>query len=227
MGGVNFKSLKTRLLSAVVLIPVVLWIIWTGQKTFTALLIVAACMTLYEWWEMARKMPKPRLMMALGVAYILASYLSYYLLREWFGFGPTMLCMISVWASDSGAYFAGKFIGGPKMAPNISPNKTWAGFAGAVLGPVLINIVLSSGFAFLSFQELGNSVFFMIPFGVILGSLIGCFGQGGDLLISLIKRKSGVKDTGRLIPGHGGILDRIDSLMPNAILFFLLFYFLR
>lgn len=110
--------------------------------------------------------------------------------------------IIVVWAADTGAYVAGRLIGGPRLAPGISPNKTWAGLAGGVA----LAAATSAGFAGANGQP---HVF--AP--ALVGAVMGLTAQGGDLAESWVKRKFGVKDTGALIPGHGGLLDRVDGLL--------------
>ena len=122
-----------------------------------------------------------------------------------------------VWGSDSGAYFVGKAIGGAKLAKSISPNKTWAGFIGALVMPALIGVI--GLFILRGLDGFIGEQAFKIAF---IGILIGVAGQTGDLLVSALKRKAGVKDTGQLIPGHGGLLDRVDSLMLAAPVYLLL-----
>ena len=117
---------------------------------------------------------------------------------------------VMAFLSDTGAYFVGVFFGKHKMAPIISPKKSWEGFFGgiatAVLGMVLYGIVLQYGF------HLSVNYFVMVAYG-LLGALGGVF---GDLSMSVIKRQTGIKDYGNLIPGHGGILDRFDSVLITA-----------
>ncbi len=116
-----------------------------------------------------------------------------------------------VWATDIGAYFAGRGIGGPKLAPAISPNKTWAGLIGGMLAAGLIG-VLAAGL-------LGREAMLLVVGGMVLAVIA----QGGDLLESWCKRRFGVKDSSHIIPGHGGILDRVDGLLavfPVAFLYF-------
>ncbi|MCC6597381.1 MAG: phosphatidate cytidylyltransferase [Alphaproteobacteria bacterium] len=220
MSRFDLSSLRQRIFSAIILIPAVLWAIWTGQTAFAAMLLIGAAITLYEWSAMARKLPRPSLYFSLGLVYIAISYCSYYLLREQYSFEYTMACMVLVWASDSGAYFAGKTIGGPKLAIGISPNKTWAGFFGALLTPAVVAVIWLLAHNALSPSPSMPAIIYIA--GFLTGALMGAIGQGGDLLISMMKRKSGVKDSGNLIPGHGGLLDRIDSLMPNAVIFYLI-----
>jgi phosphatidate cytidylyltransferase len=110
--------------------------------------------------------------------------------------------MIVVWAADTGAYIAGRLIGGPRLAPRISPNKTWAGLAGGVG----LAAATSAGFAGASGQP-----YLFAP--AAIGAMMGLAAQAGDLAESWMKRKFGVKDTSALIPGHGGLLDRVDGLL--------------
>ena len=127
-----------------------------------------------------------------------------------------LMLMFLIWASDTAAYFTGKAIGGPKLAPAISPKKTWAGFWGSSFGAGLVLAGMGCPFVLglLKMQPLA-------PVWVLalVGFVLAMFGQAGDLFISIIKRHYGVKDTGALIPGHGGILDRIDALLLVAMLF--------
>ena len=110
--------------------------------------------------------------------------------------------IVVVWAADTGAYVAGRLIGGPRLAPGISPNKTWAGLAGGIG----LAAATSAGFAGVSGQP---HVF--AP--ALVGAVMGLTAQAGDLAESWMKRKFGVKDTSALIPGHGGLLDRVDGLL--------------
>lgn len=121
-----------------------------------------------------------------------------------------------VWATDSGAYLVGKTIKGPKLCPKISPNKTWAGFIGGILVAIITGLYL--------LKALGLSPSSSIP-NTILILMISCAAHLGDLIESSVKRYFGVKNAGGLIPGHGGVLDRLDSLFLVVILtgLFLLF----
>jgi phosphatidate cytidylyltransferase len=129
------------------------------------------------------------------------------LIREEFpqGFNYILLCFIITWTTDTGAYFSGRFFGRHKLSPIISPNKTVEGAIGGTFLCVLIVLLL-------------NILFLNIPVYilVILAFLSSIAGQAGDLLESAVKRWAGVKDSGKVIPGHGGILDRFDSLMLVA-----------
>lgn len=123
-----------------------------------------------------------------------------------------LLTLVCVWLADSGAYAFGRLFGKHKLAPAISPNKTWEGYVGgamtALLGGTLIGLISPLGLAS----------------GVLTGGLIGIFSVMGDLIESLIKREAHAKDSGKLIPGHGGIFDRIDSLLWAGVIAFMVNY---
>lgn len=108
-----------------------------------------------------------------------------------------------VWATDIGAYFAGRAIGGPKLAPRFSPNKTWAGLIGGMLVAVLFSFALHA--------------WWQLPFRLVLLSMpLAVLAQMGDLFESWLKRSAGAKDSGTIFPGHGGVMDRLDGLIPVA-----------
>lgn len=122
------------------------------------------------------------------------------------GRATVLWLLVTVWASDSGAYGLGRAIGGPKLAPRVSPGKTWAGAVGGILGAAAVAAVTAA----LS----GADWVRLIPAGLA----IGVAAQLGDLAESLAKRRFGAKDAGRLIPGHGGLLDRLDAMLAAAAL---------
>ncbi|MEP6756969.1 MAG: phosphatidate cytidylyltransferase [Chthonomonadales bacterium] len=127
------------------------------------------------------------------------------------GFPPAadrifLLTVFSVWATDSFAFFAGHAFGKTKLAPTISPNKTVEGAIGGAVAGTLFGTL----FGYLMLHNTGS--------GAIIGAIAAIFGQAGDLLESAIKRRLGTKDFGRLLPGHGGVLDRFDSLMVVTVL---------
>jgi phosphatidate cytidylyltransferase len=122
----------------------------------------------------------------------------------------TILALFAIiWASDIFAYFGGKLIGGPKIARGLSPNKTWSGIIAGTLAGALVG--LGCGYLFHAGAELRVAWF-------VIGALIAVTGLMGDLIESFLKRRFGVKDASKLIPGHGGVLDRIDSLMAATLL---------
>ncbi|MDR2092903.1 MAG: phosphatidate cytidylyltransferase [Azoarcus sp.] len=160
---------------------------------------------------------------AVGVLVLLPSSFVFVLLRY---FGPVTVLAVAatVWVADSAAYFSGRALGGRKLAPSISPGKTWAGAVGATLGVMLY------GSAVFIAAARGTSASVLVPLVLLQPLFIGLSALSivGDLFESLLKRQAGVKDSSHLLPGHGGVLDRIDSLtstLPLAGLFLLVFYF--
>lgn len=147
---------------------------------------------------------RPRGWLGAGVFYIgLPTMAAVWLRHDPVNGRETVLWIfVLVWASDVGGYVLGRLLGGPKLAPAISPNKTWAGLAGAVLGAGLVG--LSAAII------LGKGV--RLPLAGFSAGL-GVVAQAGDLAESWVKRRFGVKDSGGLIPGHGGVLDRVDALL--------------
>ena len=157
--------------------------------------------------------------------------MSYVGLRFSFDSGAwlSLAVILCVWGSDIGGYFAGKFIGGPKMAPKLSPKKTWAGLAGAMISSALVLEGLHQVGPYL-FKYINTDTGLIVPQTwlpvLLFGALLGLIGQIGDVSISYLKRRVGVKDTGNIIPGHGGLLDRIDALLlvvPVFLIFCLAF----
>jgi phosphatidate cytidylyltransferase len=118
--------------------------------------------------------------------------------------GWILLLILGVWAYDTGAYFVGRRVGGPRFLQHVSPSKTYAGLIGGLVAVTLVTAAMLAG---LREDPLA---------GLVLGPLIGLAAQAGDLAESLLKRAAGAKDSGSLIPGHGGILDRIDSFLFAA-----------
>jgi phosphatidate cytidylyltransferase len=168
----------------------------TDRATLALLLIGAMAMTMF---------PKAALT-ALGVGYIGTAAIAILFLREQpLGFALALWTLAIVWATDIGAYFAGRAIGGPKLAPTISPNKTWAGLIGGMVAAAIVGTLIAK------FGHLPTRAVWIAP-------LLAVAAQIGDLVESGMKRHVGVKDSGRILPGHGGLLDRIDGMLPVAIL---------
>lgn len=136
------------------------------------------------------------------------------------GRGWLLTTLPTVWLADSGAYFIGRWLGKAKMTPRLSPGKTWAGLAGAVGTGILSGVLLVMLWRAVGWLPAGTSLWQ----GALLGLVLAVVSPVGDLLISLFKRTAGVKDTGSLIPGHGGILDRIDTWIWAGLLGY---YFIR
>ena len=141
-----------------------------------------------------------------GVLYLGLPTLSLVWLRgaEAGGSGAVLWLLLVVWATDSCAFFAGRAIGGPRLAPALSPAKTWAGLGGGMLGAA----VIGGGFAWAQ----GGA----LALALVIAPLLAVIAQAGDLFESWLKRRAGLKDSGALIPGHGGLLDRVDGLLFAA-----------
>jgi phosphatidate cytidylyltransferase len=144
-----------------------------------------------------------RPMLGLGFVYIAVPAFAL-LVLEWGWERLTLWVMIVTWTTDIGAYFAGRGIGGPKLAPRLSPNKTWAGLLGGMVGAAIIGWITGH------FLHL-DGIF------LLLGAPMAALAQAGDLFESWIKRRAGVKDSGAILPGHGGLLDRLDGLLPVLV----------
>ena len=134
------------------------------------------------------------------------------------GGGLVIATFAVVWATDVGAFFFGRAIGGAKFAPSISPNKTWAGVAGGVAAAAVIVLIPFAVFSYNDpFAAEQRHALFAVPVVAVLGAVLGSVAIGGDLFESWLKRRAGVKDSGTLLPGHGGVMDRIDGLVPVAV----------
>lgn len=210
----RWAGLGTRALSSAVLIAVFLAVLFIGGWLFNWLVIMAALMMMREWTGLT-KTDGPLWRFA-GLFYVSVPCASLLWLRQvqatdnpHAGIQLVLFIMLIVWATDIGAYFTGRKVGGPKLSPIISPNKTWAGLGGGV-GAAATTAAL---------------VHWIFPYpdtmvkSILLGAVMAIISQMGDLLESWMKRRAGVKDSGTLIPGHGGLLDRIDGLVPTLPLF--------
>lgn len=144
-----------------------------------------------------------RLSMAWGYVYIAIPAFCL-LVLSWADYALVFWLMLVTWSTDIFAYFAGRSIGGPKLAPRISPNKTWAGLIGGMVGAAAVGALAAYWFDL-------DALF------IFAGAPMGLLAQAGDLYESSVKRKAGVKDSGTLLPGHGGVLDRLDGLLPVAV----------
>lgn len=149
-----------------------------------------------------------RLYLSAGFAYILLACLSAVWLRGYPGYGlATVIWLLAVVvATDTAAYFTGRTLGGPKLAPTISPKKTWAGLGGGVVGAAVAGGAVATGVDGADAAFLG-----------LIGGGFAIVAQLGDLLVSKAKRTFGVKDSSNLIPGHGGVLDRLDGFLSASL----------
>jgi len=259
--------LKQRLLTAIILIPLIVWVLslsslinasvlsifvvlgaweWAGlcgwhtwktrilYATLVCLMLLMAygfrqqpsmmsvLFVVSLWWLLAGLWlwryqqgyemisASPFLKAVLGFIVLLSTFLALLHLHERYGGQWVMFLLVLIWAADSGAYFMGKCCGKRKLADKISPGKTWEG----VLGALLMSSVVSFSYAlFKSMSFMTLLLFMLLCFLTVIVSILG------DLLESVFKRQAGIKDSSQILPGHGGILDRIDSLTSAAPIF--------
>lgn len=199
------SELATRIVTGVAMIAVALGAAFAGGYFFAVLVAAAAAMMFVEWTRMTRGWGAGWTIG--GFLYALLPALSLLWVRERTDHTLMLLLWVFVvtWSTDIGAYFAGRAIGGPKLAPSISPNKTWAGLVGGMVAAALL------GGSWASFTGLPPALLFLAP-------LFAVGAQAGDLFESGLKRRAGVKDSGTILPGHGGVLDRLDGLVVVACL---------
>ena len=198
------SNLLVRTASSVVLVGIALAAAVLGGYVFAVLVAAVAVIMLFEWrrmtagwgfgWSVA------------GFLYALLPALALLWIRDRHEQGLELLIWVFLvtWATDIGAFFAGRAIGGPKLAPAISPNKTIAGLAGGIVSAGL------AGFAWSEATRLPQLLILIAPLMAVLA-------QAGDLFESGMKRRAGIKDSGSWLPGHGGVLDRLDGLVPVAV----------
>lgn len=249
-------SLIKRVVSTVVLAPVVLGAIVDGWNTLALLAVIISALLSWEWASMVpnkknavytvaylsasvcaifyanvgyslvimggtmlfvwykAKDEEHRRLLTCGVPYIVLGMGSLVWLYVLFGEVITLWFVLAVWSVDIGGYVVGSTVKGPKLAPSISPNKTWSG----LLGGMLFAMLTSAATAY--FFNRGAYAEFMV-----LGAVLAVVSQCGDLLESKVKRYLNVKDSSNLIPGHGGIFDRVDGLIFSAPFVLAIFLF--
>jgi len=206
------SDLGVRSASAVVMLLVAGTALWLGDIYFLGFVFLVSATLLFEWFQLVRGFARSALSRIIwllgGFFYIGAAGWMLIVLRA-NGFVPLLIFFIgTVVATDVGAYFSGRLIGGPKIAPAISPSKTWAGlFGGMTLAALLAGIGIAAT----------GSTPQQASFSALGAALLAIVAQAGDFFESWMKRRAGVKDSGTLIPGHGGVFDRIDGLLPVVI----------
>lgn len=214
------SSLAKRVVSAAVLIPPVLACVHAGGIYYTCLVLLLTVICAFEWQGVTacEQVRKSRFSAngwrIQGAFYLAAAAAALLALRAYpQGAFHCYFLAVTVWGTDTGAMFAGKTIGGPKVLPAVSPNKTWAGLAGGTL--------VSVGGAYILMSFIPGAPF--APSAMLaLAACITVIAQAGDFYESWMKRVFGVKDSGTLIPGHGGALDRADGLFSAALFYALL-----
>ncbi len=254
----KLNKIIKRVVTALVLIPIVIGTMYAGYPYLHMMAIVIGALMAWEWSNMVpnknavvysitytmsivsailfpsliailalmflsavfiwvkAKNEAHRGLLTLGVFYITIGFGSVMWLYDTVGFLDTMWFLLMVWSVDTGGYIFGSTIKGPKLAPKISPNKTWAG----LIGGALLSMGVSVAYSY-AFTVADNVVFY-----AVLGGIIAIIAQIGDLVESYIKRSLNIKDSSNLIPGHGGIFDRVDGLIFSAPLVFILFSYI-
>lgn len=217
---VPVEQLVMRVIYTLVM-AVLIWLLWQAglsQLVFPLLLLAMIWWLLALFWLSrpqlcaAPSVLNTSLKLVAGALVLLPAWASLVTLHAGSERGPVLalMMMVLVWLADSGAYFAGRQWGKTKLAPSISPGKTWEGVYGGLVSSLVFAAVAGMLFS--------GSVTWTLMFMLVAGIAV-LFSVAGDLLESLMKRHSGIKDSGHIIPGHGGILDRIDGLVAAAPVF--------
>ena len=198
------KELQKRILTSIFVIPLFLFFIFKGSIYFIFFLIILYLISSYEWIKIARNI----IFKLIGLIFLLQSFYFVYLFRVE-NFNTFLFVIVICISTDLGGYFFGKFIKGPKLT-KISPNKTYSGLIGGFLLSICFSYLFSNKFDLNFVTKENNFNTYIYYFLILLTSFIS---QVGDLIISYFKRLSNIKDTGKIFPGHGGLLDRIDGMI--------------
>jgi phosphatidate cytidylyltransferase len=222
------SDLGTRTASGVVMMIIAIGAIWLGGYAFMALVVAVGLGVLWEFSKLAfgfvDSLISRMIWFLSGIFYVgIACFALLILSSPFFGASPATILIAGVIGTDVGAYFAGRTFGGPKIAPHISPSKTWSGLLGGMLGAGLL---MNATDAFSYWIAMDANVQAEILdevhraydwfFLAVVGAILAVVAQAGDFFESWMKRRAGVKDSGHLIPGHGGLFDRTDGLIAVA-----------
>jgi phosphatidate cytidylyltransferase len=218
------SDLGIRTLSGVIMMSVAIAAIWLGGDAFVAFVVVVGIGVLWEFSKLVfgfvHNVGARLLWLIGGLIYVgLACFTLLMFSAPFFGMTPAILLIAGVIGTDIGAYFAGRTFGGPKIAPKISPSKTWSGLVGGMIGAGLLMIAVQA-LIYWGRVDGRNHGDVYISEGwqrlALTGVVLAAVAQAGDFFESWMKRRAGVKDSGRLIPGHGGLFDRTDGLIAVA-----------
>lgn len=221
------SDLGVRTVSALVMLVVAGGALWLGGWVFALLIAGIGLGVLWEWRSLVQAFVPGAggraVWMFTGMVYLALACSSALML---YGKGYLLPVLGAVIGTDVGAYFTGRAIGGPKIAPALSPSKTWSGLCGGMMGAALVLLAFYAGSSWLvtdRYPALGDFVTVFGQEDVILrimlaGALCAVVAQTGDFFESWMKRRAGVKDSGSLIPGHGGLFDRVDGQLPVMLL---------
>ncbi len=228
---VRGSDLPKRAASAVVMLAIAGTALWLGGAVWMLFVAAVALGVLWEWQRLVRAFAPGAMARAAwmlgGLVYIgvAAGTLAFVRTADGAGASGVLMILGGVIGVDVGAYFAGRAIGGPKIAPRISPSKTWAGLGGGVVGAALV--LLASVFSAhmwatgMPIWPVSSRDTYIVVFDgpelvlalLAVGAVLAVIAQSGDFFESWMKRRAGVKDSSNLIPGHGGFFDRVDGLL--------------
>ncbi|HSR00882.1 MAG TPA: phosphatidate cytidylyltransferase [Sphingomicrobium sp.] len=197
------NELAIRTLTGLILIVAALLVAVEGGYLLAVVVAAIATAMFYEWTRLTKGWGP--LWYLGGFLYAVLPALALLWIRERAGINLLLWAFIVTWSTDIGAYFVGRSFGRRKLAPAISPGKTLEGLYGGVAAAALL------GAAWVFGMHLGKPL-------LVLAPIFALAAQAGDLFESALKRRAGVKDSGNLLPGHGGVLDRLDGLVPVAVL---------
>lgn len=199
------RNFIKRLMSSMIILPLSILFIVKGSLFFISFLGILFFVTSYEWIKMSKK---KELLKIFGILFLILSFYSAFQFRENLELNFFLFIILISISTDIGGYIFGKFLKGPKLT-KISPKKTYSGVIGSLLLPVFSGSIYIQ-YLPLKFETIKNE--FNLTFFILILS-ISAISQLGDLTISYFKRLSKIKDTGKILPGHGGLLDRIDGLI--------------
>lgn len=216
----RWSDLRIRIVSAAVLTPIGIASVWLGGVAFILIVALIVIGLVFEWLMLFRPRaprggPRPPAtsptrpgLFPAGLLYVALASTSLVWLRAdpVSGRADVLFLLLIVWAGDIGAYLVGRWIGGARLAPHISPGKTWSGAAGGLIAAVATGLVAA--------HFLAKPVTPWQP--ALIAVVLSIVAQAGDLLESFVKRLLAVKDSGNLIPGHGGLFDRLDGVLAAA-----------
>ncbi len=208
--AVRTSDLPVRVASAAVMLAVAGAALWLGGVWLDAFIALVALACYYEFARLILRIEGGAgrwLAMVAGALYIGLAAVALIQLSVAVVIGVIAVVI----ATDTGAYFSGRTIGGPKIAPAISPSKTWAGLIGGMIAAGLVSVT----FFLFNVGEIRFSAMTFVAFAI--GAVLAVVAQAGDFFESWLKRRAHVKDSSNLIPGHGGVFDRVDGLLPVAI----------
>ena len=224
------SDLGVRTLSGVVMMSIAIAAVWYGGYAFMAMVILIGIGVYGEFARLCYGFTKNMVVRLIwltgGLFYIgLACFALLTLSSPFFGMTPAIILIAGVIGTDIGAYFAGRTFGGPKIAPQISPSKTWSGLFGGMIGSGVLMIAANAAIFWARSSanaDAGVEDAFHLSYDWLYlaqaGIIVAVVAQAGDFFESWMKRRAGVKDSGRLIPGHGGLFDRTDGLIAVAFL---------